>query len=136
MTIDKISRIVYCLIGILYIVIGVGSMLVPAGWIPQRLAGDILTREITTPFTEHLLQEFGTVVLAIGLVFLWYARQQKQSRAFHWMMTFYLALDAVIHWIGPEGLIRPWSRGILNSIPFLVMLLLGLLQLRRSDQQG
>jgi len=134
MTIYRVSRIVYGLIGILYLVIGFGSMLVPTGWMPHGLVGDIVMREMTNPFTEHLLQEFGTVVVAVGLVFLWCARQPKPSRALHWIMTFYLSLDALIHWVGPQGVIGDWSRGIINSIPFVVMLLLGLLQLRGSQQ--
>ncbi len=49
------------------------------------------------PFVAHLLQEFGTVVLALGFVFLWYATRSKQSRGFHWAMTLYFSLDALIH---------------------------------------
>jgi hypothetical protein len=82
------------------------------------------------PFGEHLLQEFGTVVLALGFVFLGNAGRNEQSLGLHWAMTTYFALDALIHWIGPEGLIGSWQRGITNSIPLAVMLLLGWLQLR------
>ena len=81
---------------------------------------------------HDLLQEFGTVVLALGFVFLWHAHRKEQSSSFHWGMTAYFTLDALIHWIGPDGLIGSWPRGITNSIPLVVMLLLGLLQLRAS----
>jgi hypothetical protein len=70
------------------------------------------------------------VVLALGLVFLWYAGRKEPSRGFHWAITLYFALDALIHWVGPDGLIGSWQRGITNSIPLAVMLLLGLQQLR------
>jgi hypothetical protein len=129
-----ITRLVYGLLGILYVLIGVGSMLLPTGWLPQRLADDFLAGEIPSAFVSHLLQEFGTVVLALGLVFLWYATRKEQSRSFHWAMTLYFSLDALIHWVGPEGLIGSWRRGITNSIPAAVMLLLGLLQLRASER--
>jgi hypothetical protein len=49
-------------------------------------------------------------------------------------MTLYCSLDALIHWVGPEGLIGSWPRGIVNSIPFVVMLLVGLPQLRASEE--
>jgi hypothetical protein len=127
MALNKIARIVYGLLGVLYVAVGVGSMLLPTG-----LGDDILAGEAPSPFVGHLLQEFGTVVLALGIVFLWYASRKEQSRIFHWAMTFYFALDALIHWVGPEGLIGSWPRGIANSIPLAVMLLLGLLQLRAS----
>ena len=107
-------------------------MLLPLGWLPERLTNDLLIGETPSAFVDHLLQEFGTVVLALGVVFLWYSSRKEQSRSFHWAMTFYFSLNALIHWIGPDGLIGSWSRGIINSIPFAVMLLLGLLQLRTS----
>jgi hypothetical protein len=132
MMLTKVLRIVYGLFGVLYVLIGVGSIVLPLGWLPQSLGGDMLAREAPSLFLEHLLQEFGTVVLALGLVFLWYARRTELSSAFHWMVTLYFALDALIHWVGPEGLVGSWSRGIINSIPFALMLLLGLLQLRAA----
>jgi hypothetical protein len=134
MALNKVTRIVYGLLGILYVLIGAGSMLLPTGWLPKSLAAGILAGEMRTPFVQHLLQEFGAVVLALGLAFLWYANRKERSRSFHWAMTFYLFLDALIHWVGPEGLIGSWPRGIINSIPFTVMLLLGLLQLRESQR--
>ena len=130
MALNKITRIVYGLFGVLYVLIGVGSMLLPTGWLPRDLADHFLAGDTPSPFFEHLLQEFGTVVLALGFVFLWYAIRKEQSRTFHWAMTFYFSLDSLIHWVGPEGLIGSWRRGIANSVPLAVMLLLGLLQLR------
>jgi hypothetical protein len=130
MTLNKITRGIYGLLGVVYVLIGAGSLLLPTGWLPRSLGDDILAGEMPSPFVEHLLQEFGTVVLALGFVFLWYATRKELSRSFHWAMTFYFSLDALIHWVGPEGLIGSWRRGIANSIPLAVMLLLGLLQLR------
>ena len=134
MTLNRITRLVYGFLGILYVLIGTGSMLLPTGWLPRSLANAILIVEMQSPFVEHLLQEFGTLVLALGFVFLWYAKRKEQSRSFHWAMTLYFLLDALIHWVGPKGLIGSWSRGITNSIPLAVMLLLGLLHLRASEQ--
>jgi hypothetical protein len=132
MTLNQVTRIVYALLGMLYVVIGAGSMLLPTGWFPQGLVDGFLAGETPGPFTRHLLQEFGAVVLALGGVFLWYAGRKELSRSFHWAMTFYFALDALIHWVGPDGLIGSWRRGLTNSIPLVVMLLLGVLQLMAS----
>jgi hypothetical protein len=134
MTLNKITRIVYGLLGMLYVLLGVESMLLPTGWLPQGLADDILAGENPSSFVGHLLQEFGTVVLALGCVFLWYANRKEQSRSFHWAITVYFSLDALIHWVGPEGLIGSWPRGIVNSIPFAVMLLLGVLEFVASKR--
>ena len=127
MTIRRVTRIVYGLIGLAYVLLGAGSMLLPTGWLPQSLTAGFLDGQPLSSFTEHLLQEFGTVVIATGSVFLWQAGRTERSRLFHWAMTFYFSLDALIHWIGPGGIIGSWPRGILNSIPLAVMLLLGLL---------
>jgi len=94
MTLNKITRIVYGLLGVLYVLLGMGSMLLPTGRLPQGIADSILPGEPLNAFAEHLLQEFGTVVFALGLVFLWRARRKEYSRGFHWAMTFYCALDA------------------------------------------
>jgi hypothetical protein len=127
MTLNRFTRIVYAVLGVLYVILGTGSVLLPLGWLPEGLADDILAGEMPSPFVEHLLQEFGTVVLALGLAFLWYAKRTQQSGSFHWAITFYFSLDALIHWVGPDGLIGSWPRGLINSVPFAVMLLLGLL---------
>ncbi len=133
MTIGKVTRVVYCLLGIVYVLLGAGSMLLPTGWLPQSLMGEFLDGEIPSSFVGHILQEFGTVLLTLGFVFLWYASRKEQSPGFHWAVTVYFSLDALIHWVGPEGLIGSWKRGIVNSIPLAVMLLLGLLQVRASQ---
>ena len=136
MILNTASRIVYGLFGILYLLVGTGSMLMPTGWLPQSLVGEFLTSEMQSPFVGHLLQEFGTVVLALGFAFLWYAKRREQSLSFHWAMTFYFSLDSLIHWIGPDGIIGSWSRGLFNTAPLAVMLMLGLLQLRASGRKG
>lgn len=109
-------------------------MLLPTGWLPQGLAVRFLDGESQNALVAHLVQEFGTVVIAVGLVFLWCASRKQYSRSLHWAMTLYFLLDALIHWVGPDGLIGSWRRGFINSIPFAVMLLLGLLQWRASAQ--
>jgi hypothetical protein len=94
----------------------------------------MLPKEAPNSFLNHLLQEFGAALLVLGLIFLWYARRKELSWGFHWLVTFYFFLMALIHWVGPDGLIGSASRGIINSIPFAVMLLLGLLQLRAGQR--
>jgi len=68
MTLTRIVRLVYGLFGILYVLVGVGSMLLPTGWLPQHLEGDVLAREVPSKFVEHLPQESGTVVLSRGII--------------------------------------------------------------------
>ena len=113
MTLNTVTRIVYGILGVLYVLIGTGAMLMPTGWLPQSVVDKLLGKNQGAS-VEHRFQEFGTVVLALGLVFLWSARRQEQSRSFHWAMAFYFLLDALIHWVGPDGVIGSWPRGIVN----------------------
>ena len=69
---------------------------------------------------NHLTQEFGTLAIAVGLVFLWQARRDEPSRSLHWLLTLYLVLDSSIHWVGPQGLMGSVQRRLINSIPPLV----------------
>ena len=134
MTLRRLTRTVSALLGVCYVLVGVGSIALPAGWISPRWAGDDVAAlyAAATPesFLNHLTQEFGTLVIAVGFVFLWQARREEPSRNLHWLLTLYLALDSAIHWVGPQGLVGSLQRGLINSIPPLVMLILGILSWR------
>jgi hypothetical protein len=130
---STITRVVYGLLGVIYLVIGIGALLAPAGGLPDKWAGDFLISEMRSDFVAHLLQEFGTVVLVVGCTFLLLARRKEVSIGIHWALTLYFLADAVIHWISPDGSMNSWSRGIINSIPFAIMLLLGVVHLRRRN---
>ena len=138
MTLRSLTKAVYALLGVLYLLVGVGSIALPAGWISPRWLGDDVAALYlaATPesFLNHLTQEFGTLVIAVGLVFLWQARRDEPSRSLHWLLTLYLVLDSSIHWVGPQGLIGSLQRGLINSIPPLVLLILGLLWWRAPSR--
>lgn len=87
MTLTTVIRAVYGLLAIIYLLIGTGSMLLPAGWLPDGVSERVWVEEIPSPY-----------------------------------------------WVGPDGFHGSWARGIFNSVPFLVMLLLGLAQLRASEE--
>ena len=131
MSLRTLTKAVYALLGVLYLATGIGAIVLPAGWISPRWMGDDVAALYlaATPesFLNHLTQEFGTLVIAVGLVFLWQARRDEPSRSLHWLLTLYLMLDSAIHWVGPQGLIGSWQRGLVNSIPPLLLLILGLL---------
>ena len=131
----KVTRGVYLLLGVVYLLIGIGAMLMPAGWISSQWVGGAATLyDAAAPdsYLNHLTQEFGTLAIATGFVFLWQACGAAPSRSLHWLLTLYLALDSLIHWVGPQGLIGSLQRGLINSIPPLLMLTLGLLRERAN----
>ena len=126
-----VIRGVYALLGVLYVLAGIGAMVLPLGWVSTSWAGP----EAVAPYAaaapdsylNHLTQEFGTLAIAVGFVFLWQARRLEPSRSLHWLLTLYLVLDASIHWVGPQGIIGSLQRGVINSIPPLLFLFLGLM---------
>ena len=65
-----LTRTVYALLGVFYLLVGVGSIGLPAGWISPRWVGDDVAGlyAAATPdsFLNHLTQEFGTLVIAVG----------------------------------------------------------------------
>ena len=137
MILRAITKGVYAVLGALYVLAGVGAMVLPLGWVSPEWAGP----EAVAPYAavapesylNHLTQEFGTLAIAVGFVFLWQARQAQHRRSLHWLLTLYLMLDASIHWVGPQGLIGSLRRGVINSIPPLLFLILGVLW-RRADR--
>ena len=135
MSLSVLTRAVYALLGVLYVLAGAGAMVLPLGWVSPAWAGDEAVHPYAAAapdsYLNHLTQEFGTLAIAVGFVFLWQARRAEHSRSLHWLLTLYLLLDASIHWVGPQGLIGSWRRGLVNSIPPLVFLTLGLLLGRR-----
>jgi len=135
MTPGKFLRVVYLLLGVLYVLGGIGAILLPAGWISSQWAGEAAGLYSASPpesFLNHLTQEFGTLVIAVGLVFLWQACRPEPSPSLHWLLTFYLMLDSLIHWVGPQGLVGSLRRGLINSTPPLLLLVLGLLRRRTN----
>jgi hypothetical protein len=134
-TLRVVTKAVFALLGALYVLAGAGAMVLPLGWVSPSWAGadavPVYAAAAPDSYVNHLTQEFGTLAIAVGFVFLWQARRAEHSRSLHWLLTLYLMLDASIHWVGPQGLTGSWQRGLTNSIPPLVMLTLGLLWRQR-----
>jgi hypothetical protein len=129
-----VTKAVYALLGVLYVLVGAGAMVLPLGWVSPEWAGADAGAQYAAAAPEsylnHQTQEFGTLAIAVGFVMLWQARQSQPSRSLHWLLTLYLMLDATIHWVGPQGVIGSLQRGLVNSVPPLVFLVLGLLWTR------
>ena len=130
MALRKTTSIVYALLGVVYILLGFAAILAPAGLLPQGLIDSFLGDETITPLMGHFLQEFGSVFVALGVIFIWYASRREPSPGFHWAVTFYFFINASIHWVGPSGFTDSWQSGTFNTIPFALMLVLGILQRR------
>ncbi len=79
----------------------------------------------------HLLQEFSSLMIGVGILSFWAVQHYEQSKTFHIALTTFWGLLALIHWFDVRG---PWhsiTGPIINTIPFVLFLLAGLA--RRSE---
>src|SRR5262245_11133722 len=127
--IHLVTKIVYGLFGVLFVLVGGSVLLVNTGLLPHAL------RNIIVDYAAegddrllHVIQEWGNAHLLLGLAAFWFIRHYDRSQAFHWAMTTYFAVDALIHWFdvrgAPESIVGP----LINTIPVVVFVTLGLLR--------
>lgn len=83
----------------------------------------------------HLIQEFGSLLVFAGLVSIWFVRHYEQSKFFHWAMTTFWALFALVHWFDFRGPFQSFQSAIgptINTIPFVLFAVVGLVR-KNSD---
>jgi hypothetical protein len=81
MTLLNVTRAIYGIFGFAYVLIGVGSMVMPTGWLSAELTNKFMAQEMESESVAHLLQEFGTVVLAVGFMFLHFSSRKVWNPA-------------------------------------------------------
>ena len=136
MMLRKVIRTVYSILGLVYVLIGLAAIAGAAGWLPQAFVDGFLAGETITPLMGHIFQEFGALFIGLGGLFLWYASRRDLSLGFHSFVTVYFLLNATVHWVGPDGFTDSWQSGVFNTIPFALMLILGVLQRSQLDSEG
>jgi hypothetical protein len=126
--INPITKIVYGLFGVLFVLVGGSVLLVNTGLLPQVVRNIIVDSTKGDGQLLHVIQEWGNAHLLLGLVTFWFIRHYERSQAYHWAMTGYFAVDALIHWFdvrgAPESIVGP----LINTIPFVLFVTLGLLR--------
>jgi hypothetical protein len=123
-----LARSLYGLFGALYLVAGMSVLLLRTGLLPAPVRDLIMDIGQDTPNTLHIMQEFGTALIFVGLITFWFLRHYEQSRPFHWAMTAFWALFALVHWFDVRGPFRSAVGPAINTIPFALFLLVGLLR--------
>jgi hypothetical protein len=128
--IHAITKIVYGLFGVLFVLVGGGVLLVNTGLLPEAGRNIILTFAEGDVRLLHVIQEWGNAHLLLGLVTFWFIRHYDRSQAYHWAMTTYFAVNALIHWFdvrgAPESIVGP----LINTVPFILFVTLGMLRTR------
>ena len=128
MKIDAIAKFVYGFFGTVFLIGGATVMLFHTGLLPGPVQNLIIDVAHGDPNAVHLMQEFASILVFAGLVSIWFVRHYEHSNLYHWAMTAFWALFAIAHWVdgreGPRAVTGP----LIDTIPFLLFLLIGLLR--------
>ena len=130
-----VVKIFYFLFSALFLAVGLGVLLLDTGLLPSSAWETALNFAHGNLDTLHVMQEYGALLVFVGLITFWFARRYEQSRPFQWAMTAAWALHALAHWFdvrGARSLVGP----LINTIPFLLFLLAGLLRLKARQKKA
>lgn len=129
MNIKALTTLLYGLVGAISLLIGASALLAGTGLLPEVLSRAVTNAANGDPEALHIIQEFGAFLVFVGLMAFWFARHYEQSRFFHWALTAAFALIALAHWFDVRGAFHIGIGPLVNSLPFLIFLALGLLRL-------
>jgi hypothetical protein len=121
---------VYGLMGVLFLVAGGSVLLFGTGLLPAAVRDHIVDLAQGNENTLHLAQEFSSLLVFVGLITLWFMRHYEMSRPYHWAMTVFWGLIALVHWFDVRGPSPSIVGPAINSVPFAVFVVLGLLRWR------
>jgi hypothetical protein len=125
-----LAQSLYGLFGALYLVAGMSVLLLGTDLLPDTLRDHIESIGRHNSNTLHIMQEFGSILVFVGLITLWFMWHYEQSRPFHWAMTAFWALFALVHWIDVRGSFQFGIGQVINTVPVSLFLLVGLLRQR------
>jgi hypothetical protein len=130
-----LAKFVYAINAAAFLAAGASALLVNTGLLPDAV------RDLIVQFSKgdlgvlHIVQELGSLLVLVGLVTLWFIVHYDRSRFFHWALTAYWALMAVIHWFNVAGPNPSIVGPLVNTVPFAVFAALGLLRLATDTHQ-
>jgi hypothetical protein len=134
MTTRLVAKGVYALVGAGFLLAGAATLLVNTGLLPGGVRGIVVRFSQDNLVMLHIVQEFGAVLVLLGLITFWFVRHYEQSQFFHWAMTAYWAIMALIHWFHVARPEVSVAGGLINTIPFAVFLAIGLMRLANEGE--
>jgi len=123
-----ITRSLYALVGAAFLLGGSAVLLLGTGLLPEPLKDAILAIGEDNTNTLHLMQEYASLLVLVALLSFWFLRHYEHSRAFHWAMTAFWGIIALIHWFDPRGHFHAGLGEAVTSVLFLLFLVIGLLR--------
>jgi hypothetical protein len=129
-----IIKFIYGFLAAVFLLAGAGIALLDTGLLPGGLSRALSDAAGGDAGALHIVQEFGAFLVFAGLITLWFVRHYEQSRFFHWALTAAFGLVALAHWFDVRGTRDSNIGPLVNSVPFVLFLVLGLL--RRSSERA
>ncbi|MEK6303397.1 MAG: hypothetical protein AABO41_22025 [Acidobacteriota bacterium] len=128
--IKPIAQTLYGFVGAAFLVVGASVLLLGSGFLPDAIKTLITDITQGDRNTIHIVQEFGSLLVFAGLISFWFVRHYERSKFFHWSMTIFWALFALAHWFVAGGPFHASRGAAINTIPFALFLVVGLLRKR------
>lgn len=134
MSIKRLVQFLYGLFATLFLIAGTTVLLLRTSLLPTAIRTIVMNAARDDMNAAHLIQEFGSMLVFAGLISIWFIRHYEQSKFFHWAMTTFWALFSVVHWFYVGGPIKSIAGPSINTIPFLLFAVAGLLR-NYTDKQ-
>jgi hypothetical protein len=131
-----VTQFLYVLLGTIFLLGGASVLLLGTGLLPTPVRDVILSIGEDNPNTLHLMQEYATLLVLVALLTFWFVRHYEVSRVFHWAMTFFWGVIAIVHWFDPKGQFHYGLGEAITSIPFVLFVLIGLLREKSDTARG
>jgi uncharacterized protein YjeT (DUF2065 family) len=126
--VKAIAKFLYGFFGGLFLIAGISVLLLGTGLLPETVKNIITNVARGDSNTLHIIQELGSILVFVGLITVWFIRHYEHSKPFHWAMTTFLGLFALVHWFDTRGDFH-WAVGpMINTIPFILFVSVGLLR--------
>ncbi len=120
----RINSVIYGLFGIGAILYGAAFLLFP----------DVLESTAQSFRIAHILREQGAAAIFVGLMSFWCIFNYERRRAVHYFLMVFAFLLAVIHWHDHFAGPLRWTSPIVNTVPFVVLLIMAVLSVKEPDR--
>ena len=129
-----ITQTLYALVGAAFLLGGTIVLLLGTGLLPAPVKDAILAIGEDNTNTLHLMQEYATLLVLVALLTFWFIKHYEQSLPYHWAMTLFWGLIALVHWFDPRGEFQYGLGEAITSIPFLLFVVTGLLRAKAEGR--
>lgn len=129
MTIARfLATLLYVATAAAFLAAGAAALLVDTALLPPGVRDAVVGLSRGDLHTLHLVQEAGALLVLVGLLTLWFAAHYDRSVYFHWAVTLYWAIMALIHWFHVAGTPASVVGPLVNTVPLVVFFLVGLVR--------